>query len=269
MYPYELFWGLDLYSICLLVGVISSFVVFRICADRRGFSPRMQNLVLFDAFASVVGGYLGAVFFQAVYNYLGDPSKGFKITRNTGATFMGGLITGVLLFFIVYFIAGHFLFKDREREHINRLWELVSIGAAAIAGAHAFGRIGCFFAGCCYGIETDSFLGVTFVGQHVKRLPVQLFESAFLFVLCGVLLFLNLKKKDFIFAMPIYMVSYGIWRYLIEEFLRGDFTERGGKIFGVFWPSQFTSLLMFAGGIALGAFLLVKINGKRKKAADN
>ena len=81
--------------------------------------------------------------------------------------------------------------------------------------------------------------------------------------------FLNLKKKDFIFAMPVYMVSYGIWRYLIEEFLRGDFTERGGKIFGIFWPSQFTSLLMFAGGIALGAFLLVKINGKRKKAADN
>ena len=264
MYPYELFWGIDIYSICLLLGVISSFVIFRIFADRRGFSAKMQNLVLFDAFASVVAGYLGAVLFQAVFSYIGNPEGGFKIT---GATFMGGLIAGVAVFFIIYFTAGHFLFKNVEKEHLTKIWELVSIGAPAIACAHGIGRIGCFFAGCCYGVETDSFFGVTFVGHEVKRLPVQLFESAFLLLLFAVLTFMFFKTKYSLLTMPVYMISYGIWRYLAEEFLRGD-EARGGKIFGVFWPSQFTSLILLAGGIGLGIFLIKRFYGKEKKSVD-
>lgn len=258
MYPNELFWGIDLYSIFLLLGVLSSFIVFRICADRRGFTARMQNLVLFDAFVAIVTGYLGAVLTQGIYN--GIKTGKFELNKNTGATFLGGLVVGVLVFFIIYFIAGHFLFRDREKEHITNLWDLISIGAGAIASAHALGRIGCFFAGCCYGVPTESFIGVQFPGEHFKRLPVQLFESAFLFVLFGVILFLNLKKKDFRFGMPVYMIGYGIWRYFIE-FLRDD--DRGEFFIKIFTPSQFTSVLMVIGGIAIGVFLYRKYYVKK------
>ncbi len=260
MYPYELFWGLDLYSLLLLTGVVSSFIIFRICADRRDFSAKLQNLILFDGFVSVVAGYFGTVLFQGIYN--GIKTGTFVLDKNTGATFLGGLIVGVAIFFLVYFTAGHFLFKKSGREHITRLWDLISIGAGAIASAHAFGRIGCFFAGCCYGIPTDSFIGVQFPGMHHKVLPVQLFESAFLFILFGVIMFLNMKKKDFIFGMPLYMVGYGVWRYFIE-FLRGD--DRGEFFIKIFTPSQFTSVLMVIGGIVLGVFLYKKFYAKKKE----
>ncbi|MBR7078802.1 MAG: hypothetical protein IKI41_08645, partial [Clostridia bacterium] len=65
MYPYELFWGIDLYSIFLLAGVLAAFLVFRICADRRKMTARLQNFILFDGCLSVVAGYLGAVLAQA------------------------------------------------------------------------------------------------------------------------------------------------------------------------------------------------------------
>lgn len=261
MYPNILFWDIDLYSIFMLLGVISSFVIFRICADKRRFTAKMQNLVLFDAIVSIIVGYLGAWVSQAFYNFL--ETGEFVLAKDSGVTFLGGLVVGVLVFFIIYFIAGRILFKNDEKEHITRLWELVSIGAGAIACAHALGRIGCFFAGCCYGVQTTSFLGIQFPGEHFKRLPVQLYESAFLFALFAAIMILNMKKDRWVMGMPIYLISYGIWRFLAEQFLRGDISERGGKILGLF-PSQFISVFLVIGGIVLGVILYRKYYAKKK-----
>ena len=149
MYPYELFWGIDLYSIFLLAGVLAAFLIFRICADRRKFTARLQNFILFDGFLSVVAGYLGAVLGQAVFDYW--KTGVISLDKNTGATFLGGLIAGTAVFFVVYFGAGALVFKKHENEHVMKCPDQLSIGGGCIAVAHALGRIGCFFAGCCYG----------------------------------------------------------------------------------------------------------------------
>jgi phosphatidylglycerol:prolipoprotein diacylglycerol transferase len=80
------------------------------------------------------------------------------------------------------------------------------------------------------------------------RVPVQLYEALFLFILFGVLTFLYMKK-DFKLTLPLYLVFYGIFRFVIEYF-RGD--ERG-KLFGsdIISPSQFWSILMVVIGVAL------------------
>ena len=111
MYPYEIFLGMDLYTILFAVGVVLCMVFIRLQADWRGLRARLQNLILINAVAAVVLGYGCAVLLQAFYNFM---AKGkFEIVENTGATFYGGLIGGTALFIIIYFAVGHFLFKDK------------------------------------------------------------------------------------------------------------------------------------------------------------
>ena len=64
----------------------------------------------------------------------------------------------------------------------------------AVALAQGLGRLGCFFAGCCYGRETDAWYGITFrnskfAPNNVKLIPTQLISSAGDFLICGILLF--------------------------------------------------------------------------------
>ena len=80
-----------------------------------------------------------------------------------------------------------------------------------------------------------------------------LYESAFLFILFAVCSYLLLKKK-FRHNMSLYLVAYGIFRFLIE-YVRGD--DRGQIIPGLpISPSQFWSIFMVL--IGVGVFFLVK-----------
>ena len=254
MFPDFKFLGMSLYEICFCIGIITALVIFRIIAEKKSASAKIQNFILINACISIIAGYCSAVLFQAVYNYF--DSGIFEVTKNTGATFLGGLIGGVVVFLLVYYIFGYFYFKDKE--HIVFTPWLLSLAGAAISGAHAFGRLGCFFVGCCYGIEVKGFWGVFMNGKEV--LPVQLFESIFLFLLCGVLLFLQIKKADFKTGLPIYMITYGVWRFFIE-YLRGD--ERGKFVVKFLSPSQFQSLILILSGIII-FILMVRIYGKEK-----
>ena len=123
--------------------------------------------------------------------------------------------------------------------------------------AHAFGRVGCFFAGCCYGKETDSFLGVQFPNLPHPVHPTQLYEAVFLFLLFAIC-FILLMKKDFKHNLTVYLIAYGIFRFLIE-FVRAD---NRGEFFPGISPSQFWSILMVVAGVAV-FFLLRYLEKKR------
>ena len=106
--------------------------------------------------------------------------------------------------------------------------------------AHAFGRIGCFLAGCCYGKETDSWIGVQFPHLHEKVIPTQLIESGFLFLLTGILLVLILVF-NFKYTFIVYLGAYSVFRFIIE-FFRGD---PRGNFLGIFSPSQVWSIFIW------------------------
>lgn len=243
MYPKEILPGIDLYLVMLCVAAVSAILVYRFAADRRGIGAKLQNLCLFDAVASIMVGYYSAVLFQAVYNI---PKYGeFRLDSKTGATFYGGLIGGAACFLLVYFIAGKFLFKD-TREHIAGFRTITDIAAPCIAVAHAFGRLGCLFAGCCYGKETDAWYGIHMQNIGKKVVPIQLYESLILFALFAWFLFRVLKGKTY--NLPLYMGVYGVWRFLIE-YARDDY--RGYTFVDFLSPSQLTALVMIAGAVAL------------------
>ena len=241
------------------MGVIVCMVFIRLQADWRGLKAKLQNLVLFNTIAAVVLGYGAAVLLQAFYNYM---AKGkFEIVNSTGSTFYGGLIGGTAMFIIIYFVAGRFLYSDGY--HARHFRTVSDLAPAAITVAHGFGRLGCLMAGCCYGAKCDAWYCVEMVNLGYKVVPVQLFEALFLFGLSAVLLILFKKGKKY--EMPIYMMTYAVWRF-VAELMRNDY--RGATVVDFLTPSQFISVLLLAGGLILLGIELYVDGKKRITVAD-
>ena len=266
MYPNNLFEGifpdnslfsLTLYDICILIGIVAVFFLADRMTVKRGFSVTLQKIVIITAVIAIVVGYGSAVLFQAYYNF--EATGVFAITATTGATFFGGLIGGAAVFLIVWFLfAGRFC-KDKD-EPKKRFADIADIAACCIPLAHGVGRIGCFFAGCCHGGETDAWYGVMMNGQKV--VPLQLVEAAFLLALTAALLALYYKNtgaKKFP-LLPTYCLVYGVWRFFIE-YARGDY--RGETFVSFLTPSQLIAVLL----VAIGAAYFAIWWWRRKAAA--
>ena len=115
---------------------------------------------------------------------------------------------------------------------------------------HAFGRVGCFLAGCCYGIPAPAgWLGVTFPASAVEApsgvplLPVQLYEAAGCVLLFLLLDHLTDRGWPGGRLLALYLALYAVFRFLLE-FLRGD-AVRGSL--GPLSTSQVISLAVLAG----------------------
>lgn len=236
MLPDPLFGPVRLYGLCTALGVVLAFLLLYIYVRVKKVEYRFSDFLFLNGVTSVAVGFVAAAAFQGLYHYLEDPSRGFSMTG--GITFLGGLIGGVAFFLLMYL-----LFRKRFE---TRLFQVLSALPCSILLGHAFGRVGCFFAGCCYGKATDSWLGVQFPHLPGPVHATQLYEAAVLFVLFGICTWL-LFKKDFRHNMSIYLIGYGCARFGLE-YLRDD---PRGQLLGVFSPSQFWSLCMVALGIGL------------------
>lgn len=240
MFP-ELDLGLftiDMYTVMIIIGMVAAMLMFMHLSKKGQLPDDVSRRYLQIVLLAAIVGFVSAILFQSVYDF-------FKTGKFAigGMTFMGGLIGGVLAFFVLF----KFMATKDEKTYLRVCAEYILI---SIVVAHFFGRIGCFFAGCCYGKETQSFLGVNFPGVgHVH--PTQLYEAA---LLLAIFLACYKFKK---YTLYIYPIAYGIGRYIIE-FFRGD--ERGAFLFGVISPSQFWSILMVITGIVL----IILLNKKPK-----
>jgi len=261
MYPYLLpdVFGLSipLYDLMIGIGVISMLVfIAQRLEKRNGLTRKQSNKILLLLVCSLVFALFSSFVFDGIFHSI----KEGKLSFGT-ISFLGGLIGGVgcLLVLLKY------VYKA-EKSMIKQIMDAVIVGVVL---AHGFGRIGCFLAGCCYGIPTDSFLGVVFPYGHAHEafpdtaiFPTQLFEAAFLFIL-----FIVLTKIKRIrgLELELYLICYSVWRIMIE-FIRGDdrgvflgFIVTEHNVFPT--PSQYLSLLMLIGGI----YLLIR----RKKQSKN
>ena len=270
MYPEIKIFSLtiDLYTVWFVIGIIACLIFTIIAMKRCGYSKSASDTIIIIGIFAIIIGLLTAILFQAIYDFINNPSAGFKF--NGGMTFLGGLIGGVVAFIGIYFLYVYVInprLKDNNffKSDMNKgIWYLVRIAPISITIAHAFGRIGCLFAGCCHGHVTTEWYGVWSANAEAKVIPLQLYEALFLFVLSGLMIVL-LFKYNFKDNMALYMVSYGIWRFVIEYF-RADY--RGSFIPGLS-PSQFWSIIMVLGGVAvffIYRYFDKKIEAKEKEA---
>lgn len=244
-----------LYGICIAIGILVCIVVLRWLGKKTNVDKKFLDFVETTAYVAILLGFLFAKLFQAVYDFIDSGKFDFM---NAGITFIGGLIGGAGTFIFIYMIF--------RKKLTGRIVDVLPIVPCCITVAHAFGRIGCFFAGCCGGrkaVEGDFFyfLAMKFPEEGLVY-PTQLFEAFFLFVLFGVLLLLVLKK-NFKYGFSIYLGAYGIWRFFLE-FLRDDY--RGEFIPGL-TPSQFWSIIMVLGAVPVYFLIkyLLKIRNKSKE----
>lgn len=259
--------GVYLYGICMAVGIIACFVFLYFTMRYKKFNEESSDMIIFIGIFGTGFGILSAALFQATYNYIADPSGGFRLDS---MTFIGGLIGGVASFVGVYLL---YIYVVKPRTKIKwlapefnaTLTDALPFIPIGITIAHGFGRLGCFFAGCCYGKPTDSWIGLPCAdGYYGDVIPVQLFEMLFLFALGGVMAFLYFKFK-FNYNFSVYAIAYGIWRFGIE-YVRAD--DRGQFLGTALSPSQFWSIIMVLIGIGY-IFLQKYVLAKNMKHPEN
>lgn len=274
MYPYPIIFGMGLYEIMLTIGMLLALFLGDRMGIKRGFSVKLQKLLIINAVASIFIGIGGAVVFQAFYDFM--ETGVFKIDQSTGMTFYGGLIFAVIAFLLIWFFGGKAIgIGDEVKEKFK---DMADIAACLIPMAHGFGRLGCLFGSCCYGAKTDAWYGVNMLmrryynaaGELVevweRRVPTQLFEAIFLFVLAGIIFWLYFKRTDEkrFPLLPVYAGVYGVWRFCFE-FVRQD--DRGATIIPFLSPSQLVAILMIL--IAAAYLVLWYLYVKKPKLKAN
>ncbi len=243
-------WIFDSYVVMISLGVIATLLLFVSFMKKSQVSKRITDTLAINGIVAIIVGIFFAMLFQSIYDYLEHPLDGFSF--GTRMTFFGGLVGGIFSFLI-----GFWLFLRKTGGALFSL--ILLIAPACISLAHAFGRIGCFLAGCCYGIETTSWMGVQFPHLPHPVFPTQLYEAVFLFGLSGFLSWMAFQKNKK--SMGIYALSYGIFRFFIE-YLRGD--DRGTFV-GKLSPSQTWSLALIVFGFVWFIFPFVKKHWPKRR----
>ncbi|MEG0470529.1 MAG: prolipoprotein diacylglyceryl transferase [Longicatena sp.] len=239
------------YGAFIAIGIIAAYVVMMKRTKKRNINiDTIDNLFFFV----LLSGFLGSRILYCITEInqvMKDPSIIFNLSD--GYVVYGGIIGGVL---------GGYVYCKRKK---MPFLQILDLAIPSLALAQGFGRIGCFMAGCCYGMETTSGIGVVFpvdslAPSGTALIPTQLISSVFDFVLFFVLIMYDKRKKEDGQVAALYLILYSVGRFIIELF-RGDLIR--GNV-GALSTSQFISVFIFL--IGIGFFITLT---KKKMKKDN
>lgn len=202
--PYLTIFNLKIstYSVFMVLAFVAGFICFKLTADK--IDKKMSSYRSLIIIYALLGGVIGAKLPILIYNF----DLLFKYPKNinlliSGKTIIGALIGGILAVYIL-------------KRCLNINIKTGNDIAAPAALGMAIGRLGCFFGGCCYGIEAPRILGIDF-GDGIFRYPTQLYEFVFDLAIFAFLLYLKRTKALRPGALFRYLVnSYMIFRFFIE-----------------------------------------------------
>lgn len=261
MYP-ELFrigsFPVTTYGVFLALGMLLALFVASRLAARDGLPrERIYDLGLW----TLVGGLVGS---KILMFFVEDGVNIYSLDfLRSGGVYYGGLIGGFLA--VVILVP---LYK-------LPFWKVADAFAPGVALGQAFGRQGCFSAGCCWGKPTTLPWGVHFTelgheytgvpiygadGNDIHLHPTQLYESLIMFTVFALLIYLHRRKKFDGQVLIAYGIIYSIVRFSIE-FVRDD---PRGDLFGFttftgLSTSQGISLLVAAGSIVFMVMRLKRV----------
>ena len=254
MYPFiHIFsWQIPSYGLMIFWGLTAA-ALFVFFVNKKSVPPLIPaddlfNIAALTCVGIIVGSKLlhvltlAPVIIKNLVDFLNTPSSLLTLLSG-GGVFYGGLfgaITAVWLYCHKYKLPWH---------------NAAELFTCAIPLFHAFGRIGCFLGGCCYGREWEHgiiFHNAQAAPNDIPLIPVQLIESSFNILLFLTLLYLRRRLKSPWQIFPIYLASYAVMRFVLE-FFRGDMLR------GVF----LISTSQWISAVILMALLVIYL--KRKK----
>ncbi len=241
------------YGLMVAIGVILAVVITMMRAKKLGLSP---DQALNGAIIIVVFGFVGAKILFILENFRQFLEHPLSVIGSSGFVVYGGIVIGLFCVFVWF----HWIKKLSFLRYTDLFFPSVALG-------QAFGRVGCFMAGCCYGKETTAWWGVVFPeGSYapagVPLIPTQLISAIGDFIIFLVLFFFSKKAaKKVGDVTALYLILYGCGRFFVE-FLRQN--EQGG--IGPLTTAQCFSVVFVAISIVL--FILNRRAGYSKNYAD-
>lgn len=265
MYP-ELFrigtFPITTYGIWLALGMLFALLAASRLAARDGLpKDRIYDLGLW----ALVGGLVGS----KVLMVLVEPNvQIFTLDfLRSGGVIYGGIIGGFITVAIMV------------RRYRLPFWKVGDAFAPGLALGQAFGRQGCFAAGCCWGKETTSAIGVHFTeaGHDYTGVPIygpdhndlflyptQLIESFTMLAVFALLFWLHRKKKFDGQILILFGIIYSIFRFSIE-FIRDD---PRGDLFGLTTATGLSTSQLVSLFVAVTSIIFMIFRLKRAKATD-
>ena len=232
------FLHLKTYGAFMALGFLAAWQVVAWLCRRMGRDPEpCTNLIMWMMVSGVVGSRIAYVIEHWSQEFAGHPELLVRIDQG-GLMFYGGFILALAVFVVWCRV---------KREPIVPMADLFAV---VIPLGHAFGRVGCFFYGCCYGRVSAHAFAVAYprrspawVAQvegglvpetaqsSLAVLPTQLFEAGAVLCLFAVLLFIFLRnwKTRPGLTTGCYLVGYACIRFGIE-FLRDDMRQQVGAL---------------------------------------
>ena len=236
------------YGVLLAAAYLLGLKLAMVRAKSRGLDQaRILDLGIYIIISALLGAKL-LLLVTDFRTFTDNPRELLNLARS-GGVFYGGLLVAVAV--ALWYI----------RRIGLPLWTTCDMFAPGIALGHVVGRIGCLFAGCCFGKPSAAPWAITFtdpfaatnVGTplNVPLHPTQLYEAG----AEGLILLFLLGTENRGRRFPgrtfwLYILLYSISRYVIEIY-RGD--PRG--TIGPFSTSQFISLLLAPLAIAVLLYL--------------
>ena len=245
MFPFVSIIGrtIGMYQISVLVGFFAAGIYVCYLCTKNGYD---DNDGIFFLLLTSIGVLIGSHLLYSIVNYkifiyIVKNIANIKSINNFlnaiymvwgGNVFYGGLLGGLITAVIIF----------RKRPQYRYLLYFFS---PAIPLFHFFGRIGCFLAGCCFGIESSfgftTYHSIVEEANGINRFPVQLLEAFTNLLLFFILDNFRRKKLYKQTIVYLYLLFYSTARFIIE-FLRGD-TYRG-FFFNILSTSQIISILI-------------------------
>lgn len=274
--------GIHTYGIMIMMGLLAAFAYSSHRARQVGIDS--DKLPVFYMLVALMGIAVSRLFHflftdQSV-EFFANPFIYFDFSQG-GLVFYGGPIGGVVTGVIYCW-----------RKKIPT-WKMLDIAGPAIMLGLAFGRVGCFLAGCCHGLHCEMPITSTFVSLHggevvgvegfphfallfykdgpgvtasaareLPLYPTQVWEMSVAFTFAATLAYFAKKLKFFDGQILVMMmIMYAGWRSTVENF-RGDMNRGLDTAGSGLTTSQWISagIVILAILIAVGRILYVKMN---------
>jgi phosphatidylglycerol:prolipoprotein diacylglycerol transferase len=245
------------YGVMTMIGFLAALLVARWRARRAGLVPdEITDICVWALLGGIIGSRIVYILQNTDYFFNTrrpewSPLDLVKIWQG-GLVFYGGLIGAMVVTLL--------LLRTRKL----KILPVLDVLTPSLALGHAFGRIGCYLHGCCYGVPVHpgAWYGCTFPDKAIPYFspplyippgtplwPTQLVSSLDLFGIFIILSFFFRRQRRSGEVTALYLLLYSTERFIVE-FFRGD-TNLPGQMS----QAQWISIGIFIVGAALMTWL--------------